>query len=420
MARIKLKDRTLENDIKYGGVLSYRHLRIIAWICLAIAQISVVLSLQAKLNKDSASTVDLISTILSYVGSLPLPLFFLANVSEMTRKKSNFRSFFYKYGGLAIGMFLLQNLLVMHFIYGIAKSLEPSLTLGQLFRIVGEILPSLGYKAYMLNIFIDMFLCTLLFFFLYYDPQHVFTGKKRIIFRLFSIFPIAYEIGAIFVKYYVMLGNFQMPCYYFFLLPSKPPLVFLAFVALIIFLKIYEVRHLRKPGHNIDTWYEHAKTKAHSLKVSLITAITFLFAAIIDLVIIVVYIIVNAAGAADLVANEDELILYIFAKLSVLTNAGMGGAVPLIMIIPIVLLFSYTKTHKNKNIDVIIPALGIALMAAVYFEGFFLVITKNLEKIMTLMENEAGDEATFLSGKFVAKDIFYYVKTIPNKLLFGI
>ncbi len=420
MARIKLKDRTLENDIKYGGVLSYRHLRIIAWVCLAIAQISVVLSLQAKLNKDSASTVDLISTILSYVGSLPLPLFFLANVSEMTRKKSNFRSFFYKYGGLAIGMFLLQNLLVMHFIYGIAKSLEPSLTLGQLFRSVGEILPSLGYKAYMLNIFIDMFLCTLLFFFLYYDPQRVFTGKKKIIFRLFSLLPIAYEIGAIFVKYYVMLGRFSMPSYYFFLLPSKPPLVFLAFVALIVFLKIYEVRHLRKPGNNMDTWYEHTKTKAHSLKVSIITAISFLIAALLDLAIVIAFIIVNVAGVADLVANEDELLLYVFAKLSVLTNAGMGGAVPLIMIIPIVLLFSYTKTHKNKNFDVIIPALGIALMAAVYFEGFFLVITKNLEKIMTVIENETGDEATFLSGKFVAKDIFYYVKTIPNKLLFGI
>ena len=236
MGRIKLKDRTLENDIKFGGNLSYRHLRIIAWICLAAAQVSVVLALQAKLNKGSAETVQLISTILSFIGSLPLPLFFLANISVMTRRKSNFRSLFYLYGGLAIGMFILQNFIVMHYVYGIVKALNPSTRMTDVFMLVGEIMPTIGNKAFMLNIFIDMFLCTLLFFFIYYNPKRVFTGKKRFIFRCFVLIPIAYEVGAIFLKYYLTLGRFIMPSYYFALLPSKPPLVFLAFVFLVFFL----------------------------------------------------------------------------------------------------------------------------------------------------------------------------------------
>ena len=37
--RIPLKYRTLENDINYKAPLSYRYLRIIAWIFIIIAQI---------------------------------------------------------------------------------------------------------------------------------------------------------------------------------------------------------------------------------------------------------------------------------------------------------------------------------------------------------------------------------------------
>ena len=421
MGRIKLSERTLDNDIKYGGILSYRHLRIIAWICLAIAQISVVLALEAKLNPDTAGTVSIISTVLGYIGSLPLPLFFLANVSVMTRRKSNFRSLFYFYGGLAIGMFLLQNFIIMHYVYGVMKALDPTTKMTEAFMFVGTLMPYLGNKAYMLNIFIDMFLCTLLFYFIYYEPKKYFQGKKIVIFRLLVLIPIAYEVGAIFLKYYLTLGYFVMPSYYYALLPSKPPLVFLAFVALIIFLKIGEVRYKKKHNNDINKWYEYSQTKAHSFKVSLTTAFTFLFFAIADLVVIGIYLVVIVMNAPAAIASEEEFVLYLYTKLMALLNSGIGGAVPLLLIIPIALLFSYTKVHKNPKLDTIIPPLGIALMVAVLVEGFFLVITKNLEMIMTKIM-ETDEEARFLNCYYEPKLFLNSLKSIfiPNEYLKGI
>ena len=38
------------------------------------------------------------------------------------------------------------------------------------------------------------------------------------------------------------------------------------------------------------------------------------------------------------------------------------------------LLFSYNKTHKDKTWDIIIPVVGIALVAFAYIEGAFQIV----------------------------------------------
>ena len=111
--RIRLNDRTLDNDIKYKGFLSYRHLRIIGWLCLAAAQLSTIFALASLIDPSFGQSFQNIKTILSFVGALPVPLFLLANFSNILRKKNDYRSLFILYGGGALGMYLFANFIVL-------------------------------------------------------------------------------------------------------------------------------------------------------------------------------------------------------------------------------------------------------------------------------------------------------------------
>lgn len=387
--RIKWKDRTPENDIKYSGFLSYRHLRIIGWVCMALAQIALIMKLQVKLSPSSSGGLEPWINVFTFISGMPLPLFFLANYSQMTQKKGNFKSMFINYGGLALGMYILSNFIVLHYGYRFLKMLDPKATYGYATSVFGALLPAIGRVGYSLNIFIDLLLITLLFFFCYYEPTKFFTGKKKIIFRLFILLPIIYELVCIFVKYYIYLGDLEINSFVFFLLPSKPPLVFFAFVLIILFIKFKEHSHEKKENKSKDTWALYSQTNAHSLRVSIYISIFFLICAIIDVIALIIGIIIYSFSAASYVQEygEGAAELYITIKTAALVNAGVGGAIPLILIIPLVIMFSYTKTHANKKVDTLIPVAGIALIAFIYFEGLFQVMTSNIGAITKKIED---------------------------------
>ena len=48
---------------------------------------------------------------------------------------------------------------------------------------------------------------------------------------------------------------------------------------------------------------------------------------------------------------------------------ALGESVLLLLLSPLMLLFSYTRTHRNKRPDTLIPLAGIALIVLVYIEG---------------------------------------------------
>ena len=52
-----------------------------------------------------------------------------------------------------------------------------------------------GYYAF--NIFLDMFLCTLLLFFADYRPKRFFKGKLLYLFRSFAILPVLYDAASV-------------------------------------------------------------------------------------------------------------------------------------------------------------------------------------------------------------------------------
>ena len=92
-----------------------------------------------------------------------------------------------------------------------------------------------GFVAF--NIFIDLFLCALALFFLNYEPRRVFTGKARILFRLLTLLPVAYEAACIVLKIRAAWGLTVIPMWAWSFLTVKPPMTFVLFVVLALFSK---------------------------------------------------------------------------------------------------------------------------------------------------------------------------------------
>lgn len=384
-AHIRLKDRTLENDIKYRAPLSYRYLRIIAWICLIIAQIGMVAKLNIRIVPGSEQQIGWVKDMGEIFATFPLPLFLLANFAVMYQKRDSWKKLIMFYGGVALGLYIVGNLVIIHYGYGFVNAFA-QIDFMDMAKGFGLLLFGLGKTGLVFNIFIDLFLCALVFYFLNYNPK-TFKGKKIYIFRSFVLIPILYEVGSILIKYFVSLGQMDLPFFVFFLLTSKPPLMFAAIVALFVILKIEELRKKKKYLNN-DFVKEHRKTNAHSLRFSIIIAITFFIAGIIDLII---YLSTSLALASRFVADVEDIDVASYLALYVISHLGFGDASTLLLIAPLTLLFSYTKVHKNKKIDPLIPVVGIALILFVYVEGIFQIVVVNVAKVVQAIKDILGN-----------------------------
>lgn len=118
-------------------------------------------------------------------------------------------------------------------------------------------------------------------------------------------------------------------------------------------------------------------------------SVVFLIVAIIDFFVTALVIYLTAAHYQ---VEPSQLI-------DVIMGIGLGGSLLMIPIIPVILLFSYKKTHTNPQMDMIVPLVGVGSIVLVYVEGMFEVITINmpymiakLEEIINKAAGGGGDE----------------------------
>ena len=298
------------------------------------------------------------------------------------KNKNNYKAVFKIYGLGALGLYLAGNFVVFHFGYRFMKSFMGEYSWGETARLFGQLLPNLGSVGYTFNIFIDLLLCTLLFFFMTYEPKKVFTGKKIILFRLLVLIPIALEIVGIIIKYCLVTNKLTIPSYIFFLLPSKPPLIFLAFVVIVFALKIGAAKFKKHHPEEENLYQEHISTNAHSLKTSIIISTIFLVMAILDFVVMIIIMMRAYVMACAATEVEEEIELIATSNFNSWLSIGFGGAVSLLPVIPIVMFFDYKKEHQNKKVDSLLPLIGIGLIAIVYVEGIFEIIINNIPSII--------------------------------------
>ena len=360
----KLHEIPKEEDIRYRGPISYQGFQALGWLCITVAAVILMIRVAGKLSPEIAENTTGLLGALSYIRELSLPFLLIANFSKILNNSEGYRKQLIRNGGVAAAIFLVSFFLFGRYVIGslglfVTDPENVAPTMESAFR---QIQPA-GFVAF--NMFIDLFLCTLFMFFLNARPKKVFTGKKLMIFRLLAILPVAYEVFSFVLKGLSAVGKTVLPLWSFPLLTVKPPMTFLVFVTLALYIKRRE-RHFRKHGKTHEDYEAFLKTNRNSLQFSIFLSVTLVIAAIVDFIILFV-LTLNYAPSAESIASATAEIIKKYAFVSI--AMGFGESTSLIFIAPIVLLFSYTRIPKHKVISLLIPVIAIVLMLLILLEG---------------------------------------------------
>ena len=374
-----------ENDIKFRGPISYRYLRIAGWFFLILSQVGILLGLADKFNVIKLS--DTLVDVLSSLNSLMTPLFLFAAFAQVLVAKDGYRRLLRTYVLGALGIYALFVIVFLHFGVGFLSSLSGDWN--SAYSSAKAIIAALSANGSLaFNIFIDLILCTLVTFFINYRPTEHFQGKKMYIFRAFVALPILYELGSITLKLLASNGAISLSPFVVPLLTTKPPVAFLIFIILALFVKNRE-RFYIKHGKTHEEYQSFLNTNVNRLHFALFLVFTVVGAVIFDLFLAIFICILRLVPIAQV---TPELVSEAFPLVFKSTyEMGFGQCAPMLLIIPLLIFFDYTKTHNNKTVDIIIPVAGIAIILLLYVEGLFELIKGYLAD-MAKKAREASEE----------------------------
>ena len=370
--RKKLHEFTAADDIKYLGPISYREFKILGWLCILLAQIVILINFAGKLNPDFALRMSTKAAVMQFLSNLSLPLLLFSNFAIILSNRNGYRKQLITNGALAVGIFLLFALFFNHFILGTYTGLirDPVEAKNSMTEIIRTASRGKGFFAF--NIFIDLFLCTSVMYFLNHQPQRVFIGKKRIIFRLFAILPIAYEALSIYLKWLSTGNEIRLPFIIYPLLTVKPPMTFVTFIILALFVKIREKRFCRN-GRSLEEYQEFLNTRRNSLNFSVFASIVLVVMGLVDLFITIIFptIRIGMQAGVSATAAAETIEAEMMSALLRMMDIGFGESVSLILLAPFMLLFSYNRTRKHPEYDPAIPIAAVVLIVLTYFQGIY-------------------------------------------------
>ncbi len=281
--RIRLHEQGVHNDINYSGPLSFQSFQILGWSCIVVTVVMALMKIAMRLNPEDTQRFAAISDVISYIAEMSLPFLLMANFARILNNTDGFKKQLLRNGGATAAIFLVFLLFFNRYVVG---------TVGLLLKDSTDAYPLVmtsfygvnprGFFAF--NIFVDLFLCTQVMYFMNARPTKIFTGKKIYIFRAFTLLPIAYEIVSIILKGRSAAGSITLPSWIFPLLTVKPPMTFVVFVFLAIYIKTRELRYCRH-GKTHEDYQAFLKTNRNSWHFSVYTAVVLLIAGIIDVII---------------------------------------------------------------------------------------------------------------------------------------
>lgn len=367
--KLKFHEYSAENDMQYKGPLNYQTFQMLGWLCMVAMIVVAVIAVGSTISPSVEKKYGKLAEVLSYVASLSLPFLLMANFSKILANKEGYKKQLLRNGGVALAIFLGTLFFGGRYIIG---------TLQQLVKQEDQVLPLVtetfreydkqGFLAF--NLFIDLFLCTLSMYFLNARPKRVFTGKKIIILRLFTIIPIAYELACLVLKVQAARGKITLPLWTFPLLTVKPPMTFAFFVFIALLVRFREYRYC-KHGKTHEEYLQFMNTNRNSFQLSVHLCLWMILFAAIDGVLMLVLSYLQATTiVTDAVKATSEAVEAAWMDgVRVAFSVGVGGSIVLALAAPLMLLYSYNSEPKNKMLSLLIPAVGIFLMFLVVLEA---------------------------------------------------
>ena len=369
----KLHEYSAERDIRYRGPLSYQGLMALGWLMIVFTAVRILLSMQIASEQDPQliSTIGPFVTVLEYLTGFSVPLMLIANFARIMNNDGEYKNLLLSNGIAAAAVFGASWLFFSRYAVGTLSMAvtEPEQVMPRLeafFRAHNQA----GFLSF--NMFVDLFLCTLTMFCLNARPKRFFTGKKIFLLRLIALLPIAYEIASLWLKILAVTERITLPFWTFPLLTVKPPITYALFVCMAVHFRGREFRFCRH-GRTHREYLDYLQSNRNSLHFSIYLAVGLLIAAVADALLS------NAIywGAIRWVQADKGETAVISWKAFEATGLGKDNDY-LILIAPLMLLFSYNRVPRWKKLDKVIPAAAIVIIILLFLEAFRISVGKLL------------------------------------------
>ena len=346
----KLKNRFFsETDIKFRGPLSYRHLRIIAWIAIAVMVFVKINDISAVFLENKVMNNEALEYILDFLSQTSIPLFIIATFSTLFNNSKSFKKMIIFYGVAYVLVAIIIIIVYQHYVVNVLNVLDISAEAKNSVKI--------GLANHVqVNVFADLFALSIFNFCMNYTPKKIFLGKKKRLFRMIGFIPILIAVLGYIIKVGESLKVIDAPFSLCVFLPTKPPLIYALFIIVTIWIKLRE-KKFYKLGGTKEGYIKYAKSNRGSLDFSITFSVTLAIISIIDFVLLMVTL---------LSLNVGLLFFSVFLDI--------GDCSLLIFSIPVVMLFSYTKIYDDTGTDLMISMGGVGLVAITIVETVYRII----------------------------------------------
>ncbi len=319
------KVRTFFSDaVKYRPRLSFLALKWVALFLVTLSQLAV----WALSNLPAESPYLSFFRFLHDLNRLTVPLLFVSLISSIFQKKSELPRTVAQYAVFAllfygVEIFLFVNLVIPVLGEMLKELIEGYTGLGadlsqEMFdTVVHEILYALFAQVSNFNVFMDSFLCGIIFLFVFYTPAWANTKKKLLVFRYLALLPALYIAASFVLHGLASFGKIRLDIYLGALLPHKRIAYWFFFGGVLGYLKRTE----RKTG------FKEADISSAVIAALLITV------SIIDLAL---------------------------SNVAALGKIGFGKSYTMAVGAPLILLFDVRKAPRHPWLSRLIPVYYVA------------------------------------------------------------
>ena len=332
-------------DLKYRGIFSGRTMKILGFVLMFFAQVCVCLNLVYKMVEVPAGVKD-VADVLEVLSIFALPMFLAANFCIIMTSREKIKKMLIIYSAIAILIYLLVILVFYRYLMGIGKVVSESTA--DAYDFADMVAKKVFGKVINYNVFVDLSLFSLFYFFLFYTPKKIKKDGAILVFRFMCIIPILFAVGSTVLYGLNNTGIVELPVAALAIMPCRSITIYAIFfgVALIIKLRQYL---FAKWGGTPEEYDTYAKSNRSSLEISVISAVIMIVVCAIDFGLIYV---------------SPWFLFY-----------GIGFNFYLAFAAPLILLLSYTRKTKASLWDIIMVVLFVFAVIILYLETGLYIIT---------------------------------------------
>ena len=334
-------------DIKYRGIFSGRTMKIIGFVLMFFAQVYLCIGIINKFIEMPQSILNFADVMLT-LSFFALPMFLSAKFCVIMTSKKKIKKTVIAYSIIAISIFLLVLFFFYRYMIGIGRALNPD-NPAEAYKFAETITKGAFGKIINYNVFVDLALFSLFYFFLFHNPKK-FEGKKSVLaFRLCCIIPVIFAVISAILYGLYNFGKIDLPVAVLAILPCRSLTVYAIFFGIAFIIKLRQ--HLfAKWGGTQEEYELYAKSNRSSLEISVVSSIIIFVVCLLDFVL----------------SQINPFVVFF----------GIGFNYYYVFSIPVIMLLSYTRKTKSSIWDYIMIAIFVFAVIILYLETGLFIISK--------------------------------------------